>query len=113
MDVEKLREFCLSLPGVTEDVKWEDDLCFSVGNKMFCVSSMGDRFTASLKVENEEFDTLIETEGIKSAPYVGRFKWIYVEHADRFELGEWQQRIKKSYQLIKSKLPKTRRDMLN
>jgi predicted DNA-binding protein (MmcQ/YjbR family) len=28
-------ELCRSLPGVTEDVKWENDLIFSVGGKMF------------------------------------------------------------------------------
>jgi predicted DNA-binding protein (MmcQ/YjbR family) len=40
MNIEALRKFCLSLPAVTEDVKWGADLCFSVGGKMFCVTSM-------------------------------------------------------------------------
>ena len=48
MDVEKLREVCLSLPGSTEDVKWGNDLCFSVGQKLFCVSSMENPVSASL-----------------------------------------------------------------
>ena len=35
--VDTLREICLALPGVTEDIKWGADLAFSVGGKMFCV----------------------------------------------------------------------------
>ena len=38
MNIEHLREYCLSFPGATEDVKWGSDLCFSVGAKMFCVT---------------------------------------------------------------------------
>ena len=36
MNLESLREFCLSLPGATADIKWGQDLVFSVGKKMFC-----------------------------------------------------------------------------
>lgn len=35
MDIEVMRSICQSFPGVTEDVKWEHDLVFSVGLKMF------------------------------------------------------------------------------
>ena len=37
MDPEAFRADCLSFPGVTEDLKWEHDLVFSVGKKMFAV----------------------------------------------------------------------------
>ena len=32
---DPLVAFCRSLPGATEDIKWEHDLIFSVGGKMF------------------------------------------------------------------------------
>lgn len=35
MDVKDLRSMCKQLPGVSEDIKWEDHLCFNVGGKMF------------------------------------------------------------------------------
>jgi predicted DNA-binding protein (MmcQ/YjbR family) len=38
MNIEQLRKFCLSFPGATEDIKWGADLCFCVGEKMFCVT---------------------------------------------------------------------------
>ena len=40
MTVESIRRWCLALPGVTEDIKWDDDLVFSVGGKMFCVAML-------------------------------------------------------------------------
>ncbi len=40
MNLEHLRKYCLSFPGVTEDVKWGNDLCFCVGEKMFCVTGV-------------------------------------------------------------------------
>jgi len=33
MTVESIRRWCLALGGVTEDIKWDDDLVFSVGGK--------------------------------------------------------------------------------
>ena len=38
--IDKLRKYCLSLPAVTEDVKWENNLVFSVGGKMFCMAAL-------------------------------------------------------------------------
>jgi hypothetical protein len=33
MDIEFIRKHCTSLKGVTEDVKWDHDLVFSIGGK--------------------------------------------------------------------------------
>ena len=54
MNIEKLRGLCLSLPGVTEDIKWESDLCFSVAGKMFCGTSVDVDSGASFKVTVED-----------------------------------------------------------
>lgn len=40
MNIDQLRSLCTSLPAVTEDSQWDDDVCFSVGGKMFCVASL-------------------------------------------------------------------------
>jgi predicted DNA-binding protein (MmcQ/YjbR family) len=106
MNIETLQTFCKSLPAVTEDIKWGNDLCFSVGKKMFCVAGLFSPLTVSFKVKDEEFEELINSPGIISAPYVGRYKWILVEEADRFSKKEWEHYIKQSYELIKAQLPK-------
>jgi len=33
--LDSIREYCLSLPAVTENVQWEDVLLFRVGGKIF------------------------------------------------------------------------------
>jgi predicted DNA-binding protein (MmcQ/YjbR family) len=106
MNTEELQSFCKSLPGVTEDIKWGNDLCFSIGKKMFCVTGLHPPMTVSLKVKDDEFDELIDTQDIVSAPYVGRYKWILIERTERFTKKEWQHYIRQSYELIKAQLPK-------
>ncbi len=78
MDIESLRQYCLSLPAVTEDVKWDNDLCFSVGGKMFCVASLEPPFRCSFKVRDEEFEELANQDGFIPAPYMARNKWVSV-----------------------------------
>jgi predicted DNA-binding protein (MmcQ/YjbR family) len=106
MDVEALRKFCNSLPHVTEDIKWGHDLCFSIGEKMFCVTGIDPPFSTSFKVKDEEFDEMCSRPGIEPAPYVARYKWVLVTGAGSLDMKEWQHYIKQSYELVKSKLPK-------
>ena len=105
MTIEELRKFCLSLPSVEEEIKWEHDLCFMIGKKMFCVTGFENPMMVSLKVNDEEFEALCATEHIIPAPYLARYKWVLVQHPDRFKKKEWEQRIRRSYELIREKLP--------
>jgi hypothetical protein len=60
MNIELLREYCLSLPGVTEDVKWGNDLCFCIYERMFCITGLNNEpLMVTLKVKDEEFEELI------------------------------------------------------
>lgn len=105
MDIDLLRKICTQLPNVTEDIKWEQDLCFCIGHKMFCVSGLNASFKVSIKVTEEEFDELCSSENIIPAPYLARYKWILITDANRFSGKEWEYYIFQSYQLIKEKLP--------
>lgn len=107
MNVESLREFCLSLPHTTEDIKWGADLCFCIGEKMYCVTGLNDTpFGITLKTTPEKFTELCEMDGITPAKYVGRYKWVCISPADGFSDAMLQELIRESYELIKSKLPK-------
>lgn len=106
MDIESIRNICNALPSVTEGIKWGNDLCFMVGEKMFCVAMLNAPLKVSLKVTDEEFDELSNRHGIIPAPYVARYKWILVEDMNVFNPKQWEEYILQSYNLVKAKLPK-------
>ena len=111
MDLEAIRSFALSLPHVTEDVKWEFDLSFSIGGKMFLVTDIREGKWATVKVPPVGFDALCEVSGIQPAPYLARYKWITVEinpiaTGPVWSPTEWQFYIRQSYEMVRDKLPK-------
>jgi len=113
MEIDWLRKFCLSLPAAIEDIKWGNDLVFSVGDKMFCVASLDIPFRCSFKVSDEEFEELSNTEGFMPAPYMARAKWVLVTNPSKLNKKEWEQYVKQSYELIKAKLTKKQKRELN
>jgi len=78
LNLESLRKLCLSFPGVKEDIKWEHDLCFLVGEKMFCVTGLEQPSPVSIKVNPEEFDEMVARDGIIPAPYLPRASWVAI-----------------------------------
>jgi predicted DNA-binding protein (MmcQ/YjbR family) len=106
MEIEQLRKFCKSLPRTTEDIKWDNDLCFSVGGKMYCVSSLEAPFKIAFKVKDEEFEELSASEGFIPAPYMARARWVLVTDRSKLHKKDWERYIKQSYELIKGKLTK-------
>lgn len=112
MDVELIRKYCLALPAVTEDIKWEHDLCFSVGGKMFCVTSLDPPFGCSFKVKDEEFEELSNRDGMMPAPYMARARWIKISDPSKLNKKEWEFYLHQSYELVKSRLTKKLRSEL-
>jgi len=110
MTLDGIRELCRSFPGVTEDIKWEDHLCFNVGEKMFLITSP-DRIpvNASFKTSEEKFEELTEREGFHAAPYLGRNKWIQVDDIGLLSAREGKELLSLSYAIIRAGLPKSKR----
>lgn len=106
MNHEKLRECCLSFPGATEGIKWEDHTCYMVAEKIFCMTGMNDNSAVNLKTSVENFETLTERPGIEQAPYMARNQWISIQKRNALKPNEWKHYVTQSYELIKSKLTK-------
>jgi predicted DNA-binding protein (MmcQ/YjbR family) len=113
MNIEDLRSFCLGLPAVTEDIKWGNNLVFSVAEKMFCLADLDPPLRVSFKVLEEEFAELTSTPDIIQAPYFARMKWVTVLEESRLSHKEWEHYLRQSYELVKSKLPKKVRDTID
>ena len=106
MNIEDIQAICRQLPHVTEDIKWEHDLVFSIGAKMFCVVGLDESpTTASFKVRDEEFEEMCDRPGFKPAPYVAKYKWVWIEDIDKMKKAEWKKYLQQSYELVKAKLP--------
>ncbi len=109
MNIDAIREFCISLPHVTEQVQWGDALVFKVAGKMFCVVSLEperEDTLMSFKATDGEFVELQEIEGVIPAPYMARAKWLALERWDALSLSELKRLLGKSYELVFAKLPK-------
>jgi predicted DNA-binding protein (MmcQ/YjbR family) len=106
MTIEDIQTICRQMPGVTEDIKWEHDLVFSIGGKMFCVAGLEQSpTTASFKVTDEEFEEMCNRPGFKPAPYVAKYKWVWIEDLNKMKKADWKKYLQQSYDLVKNKLP--------
>jgi len=106
--LDSIREYCLSLPGVTENIQWEDVLLFRVGGKIFVMVSLDPAATdrIAFKCGPETFAELLEREGARPAAYVGRFHWIGLRDFNVLPAAELRELIRASYDLVAAKLPK-------
>jgi predicted DNA-binding protein (MmcQ/YjbR family) len=110
MTIETLRTFCRSLPGVTEDVKWGSDLCFSVAKKMFVAVNLEPPHQIGFKCTPETFGELVERPGIIPAPYMARNLWVQEQSlGETLTRRELEALVRTSYDLVVAKLPKSKR----
>ena len=115
MNIEQVREYTLSLFGVTEDQPFGDDnITFRLEGKIFmCLSLGGDEYEIknseprlALKLSPERNEELrAQFSAVTPAFHWNKKHWsdVYYEQLDNTQIEEW---IKESYRLVASKLPK-------
>ena len=106
MNVDFVRDHCLSFPNAKESLQWGETLCFKVGGKIFAMLSLDEIPPhLSLKTTGERFAELTEIEGIVPARYVGRYKWITLERLNVLSAREIRELIQNSYDMVIQKTP--------
>jgi len=114
MNVDWLREVCLSFPGATEQIQWGSDLLFKVGGKMFAVTPLEPApVCLSFKASPEHFAELTERPNIIPAPYLARAQWVALETRDALAPDELARLLRESYDMVFAKLPKKVRDTVS
>lgn len=105
MTIDAIREYALGFPGVAEDIKWGNNLCFTVGGKIFLIVNP-DEFpvSASFKTTAELFEELTAGNLFIPAPYLARNNWLMAENVALVEWSEWKKYIAGSYNLVFHKL---------
>lgn len=108
MQLEEMRTKTLALKGVTEDIKWENHLCFNIGSKIFLITNP-DEFSESacFKASEQTFDELQRIPGVIPAPYLARSNWLYVDDIRKIPSADWTALIEEAYRLIFEKWRKT------
>ncbi len=113
MDIDAIRQYCLSFPHTTENVQWGYDLCLKVDGKLFVVAPLEVAPVAvSFKCTPENFAELCERPGIKPAAYMARAQWVSLERLNSLPDSELRDLIAESYRLVWERIPKNRRAAL-
>ena len=114
MNVDWLREVCLSFPGAMEQIQWGNDLLFKVGGKMFAVTPLEPApVCLSFKASPEGFAELTERPNIIPAPYLARAQWVALQTRDALPADELARLLRNSYDMVFAKLPKKTRDAVS
>ena len=114
MNVDWLRELCLSFPGATEQIQWGYDLLFKVGGKMFAVTPLEPApVCLSFKASPENFAELTERPNIIPAPYLARAQWVALQTRDALPPEELARLLRDSYGMVFAKLPRKTRDAVS
>jgi len=113
MNIDWIRDLCLSFPHSTEQIVWGDDLTFKVAGKIHAITVLKPAKTwLCFKVSPEKFAELTERPGIIPAPYLARAKWVALETKDALSSDELALLLRESYDMVVAKLPKKTREAL-
>jgi predicted DNA-binding protein (MmcQ/YjbR family) len=113
LDIDWIRDLCLSFPQTTEQIQWGDDLVFKVAGKIHAITVLNPaKIWLCFKASPEKFAELTERPGIIPAPYLARAKWVALETKDALPADELALLLRESYDMVVAKLPKKTREAL-
>ena len=115
MNIETLREYCIAKQGVTESFPFDSaTLVFKVGGKMFALlDTEGNPTTMALKCDPERAVQLREENpAVLPGYHMNKKHWNTIMVDGRVRMGDLQEWIDHSYDLVAKALPKTIREQL-
>lgn len=115
MNVEEFRDYCLSLPQVTEKMPFttlkdpysRDVLCFYIGSKWFCYVNIEVFDRCCLKMqEDDAYELRAQYDGVKPAWHMNKRYWSDVYFNQDVPDEQIKQLVRISYDLVLNSLPK-------
>ena len=111
MNIEVFRDYCLSLPGVTEATPFEKFsrgkftiLVFYVSGHMFCYFNIDDFRFITIKCDPDQMTELKERYQAIGEPFNGDKRyWISVEVNSDVDDNTLKSLVMQSYQLVKNR----------
>ena len=115
MDIEQVRNFCLTLPHAKEDFPFDETtLAFRVGGKIFAMVDLEDTEWFVLKCEPDyALDLREKYTDIKGAWHMNKKHWNQLDLEGLLPDELIQKLIRHSYDLVVKKLPRKTREQWN
>ncbi len=105
MTNDAIRDHCLSLPHVTEVVRWEGHLLFKVGGKMFAIIEL-DGHSCSFRCTPDRYAELVEMQDIvRTSHNMWKYQWVTAETLDALEDRDFRELLTESYGIVRATLP--------
>ncbi len=111
MNIESLRDYCLSKPGVTESLPFgEETLVFKLKDKIFLLCGLKNPDRFNVKCDPEKAISLREEyEEVQPGYHMNKTHWNTVYMNGRLNDTRLMEMIDHSYELIKRSLPANKR----
>lgn len=115
MNVEELREYCLSLPHTKENLPWTEPrynmlATFTICDKWFCLVDLDQKFIDVKCAPDVIEEMQCKYEGAFPAWHMNKEHWLGVKLDSDIPDSIIQTLLKDGYDLIVSKLPKKTRE---
>ena len=116
MNIEELRDYCLSMDSVTEKTpfgkfarRFDSVLVFYVLDHMFCLTNMDDFTSVTVKANPEVIEELKMTRtSVSSHRNMSERHWIQLNLSGDISDREIYNLVKSSYEIVKSKYTRKR-----
>lgn len=108
MNIEELREYCLSLKGAAEDFPFDETtLVFKVGGKMFCLTDLEGNLAISVKNNPEKnIELREEYPAVKPGYHMNKKYWNTIDLNGTIPDDMIKNLIDESYDLVTMSLPR-------
>lgn len=118
MNIEELRDYCLSMEGVTEKTpfgrfarRFDSVLVFYIIDHMFCMTDMDDFTSVTVKTDPEVIEELkVTRSSVSSHRNMSERHWIQLNFNGDVSDREIYTLVKKSYEIVKSKYTKKNKE---
>lgn len=118
MNIEELRDYCLSMEGVIEKTpfgkfarRFDSVLVFYVLGHMFCMTDMDDFTSVTVKASPEVIDELkMSRSSVGSHRNMSERHWIQLNLNGDISDSEIYDLISRSYKIVKAKYTKKRKN---
>lgn len=115
MDIETIREYCLSKPRATEDLPFGNEtLVFKVCDKIFLLVGLTNPQSFNVKCDPERAAQLREEfSEVKPGYHMNKKHWNTVSFKGVLTKKQLQEMIDHSYELVLKSLPKAKQQSLS